>query len=44
LTGEGLGGGDKIDEKSKSYLTTRPLIPFHRGRGNELLDSLSAPA
>ena len=33
LTGEGLGGGDKIDVVSRSYLITLPLIPSRQGRG-----------
>ena len=29
--GESLGGRDKIDVASESYLITLPLIPSHQG-------------
>ena len=34
----GLGGGDRMEIESTSYLITLPMIPSRKGRGNELLD------
>ena len=38
LTGEGKGGGDKIDMESAAYLLTLPFIPSRQE--DELLDRL----
>jgi hypothetical protein len=43
LTGEGQGGGDKIEIKSYSYLFTLPLFPSHRGRGKLVAGQLVNP-
>ena len=38
--GEGLGGGEKFKMESEMCFITRPLVPSHQGRGNELSDGL----